>query len=636
MQDVSASVKDLIQSYAVQRPSEVPTLYSILKLVVLPALGHRNLKSNRIKDLADLTPAFKLYSLIELDGRAWREEVRKRLPPGQTYQKAYLRSIKRLIAHGEELGLLEPDEFLLAPEWRLLMSALEDVLASDTVSRRSGLKTAFRRLASWASQRALLPSDLPLSDESGRHMRAFHAEFSPDRDSAFYRARSAWRRLRETYPDLGLQNWEDDRPILCRGLPRSQWPISVQEGLDGMLAGELVPLRNQETRKGYESTLSIYLGTLMDLGVDVPALLEDVVDGRRSLRLLFQGMPPGYRKVEGLAHAQQLLSDPAFKTRYLDALEALDGVFEGRASDANPLVIAASNALLQGGKVASAFNLFVKTLAINRNALGMTDRHTEWCRKGRQQLSLATKRMPSAYALKKRSVFRKPSFWEDLVKARARLRVHTETLDRRWREAMGGQVTALKDQWAVALRNEVFFGLILCYPLRARNFSMMRLERHYDPAKHRIYFSREETKNDKEIDYELPEGGSLGDLRQLIEVYLNDARPVLLAGRQSPYFFVPNRLGGTRIPTRGFNLILGAISRQFLEDVLPDGVSELNPHLLRHAAANYHLTIGQNLNLAAQILNDSPATVTKSYADVLENRKHATKHFLSNFTLSPL
>ncbi|MNL21569.1 hypothetical protein D3C87_1428660 [compost metagenome] len=296
-------------------------------------------------------------------------------------------------------------------------------------------------------------------------------------------------------------------------------------------------------------------------------------------------------------------------------------------------MIAASNALIQERKVTSAFNLFVKALAINRSALGMTDRHTEWCRKGRLQLSQAAKRMPSAYSLKKRSVFRKPNLWADLVKARAKLRAHTQEFERRWKEASGGQAIALKGQWAVALRNEVFFGLILCYPLRVKNFSMMRLDRHYDPTRHRIFFPREETKNDKEIDYELPEGGSLGDLRQLVDVYLNQARPVLLKRRLSPYFFAPNHLGGIRIPTKGFNLILGIISRQFLQDVLPDGVSELNPHLLRHAAANYHLTIGQNLNLAAQILNDSPATVTKSYADVLESRKQAAKQFLSNFTL---
>lgn len=635
MENESASLKELILSYAVQRPSEVPSLYSILKTIVLPALGHRNLTTDKAKELAATTPAFRLYGLIELDGTAWTRDLRKRLPPGETYQKAYLRAIKRVIAHGEELGMLHPDEYAIAPEWRSLIAALDSLSVEYSVGRRSGLRTAFKRLASWATQNEILPADIPLIDDDGRRMQDFLRTFPPDRDSGFYRARIAWNLLFEAYPDWGLRAWEEERSLRCRGLPREQWPFVMQRGLELLLNGNRLEVWSEATQKGYESTFAIYLGALRDLGIDLEALLTDIVDERMALRLLFQGFPPGYPRTEGVAHVQQLIAAPEQKAGFLDSLQALEGVYEGRASDSNPLILAAARAMVEERRVSSAFNLFVKALAINRNVLAMTERHAEWCKKGRNQLSQTVRRMPSAYALKKRNVFRHPMLWADLVAARTRLRAHTLALEAKWHESLGAQAWSMQDQWAVALRNEIFFGMILCYPLRAANFSKMRLDRHYDCTRHRIFFPREETKNDKDIDYELPEGGSLGDLRELVHVYLEQARPVLLAGRDSPYFFVPNRIGGTCIPTRGFNLILGIISRQFLQDLLPEGVRELNPHLLRHAAANYHLTIGQNLNLAAQILNDSPSTVTKSYADVLEHRKEATKRFLSGFNVPP-
>lgn len=49
--------------------------------------------------------------------------------------------------------------------------------------------------------------------------------------------------------------------------------------------------------------------------------------------------------------------------------------------------------------------------------------------------------------------------------------------------------------------------------------------------------------------------------------------------------------------------------------------------------ASYQLVVCQNLNLAAQLLNDSPSTITQAYADVLACKKEATKRFLSSFVL---
>ena len=293
--------------------------------------------------------------------------------------------------------------------------------------------------------------------------------------------------------------------------------------------------------------------------------------------------------------------------------------------------MAAVYLFVERGRITTAIDILKKTAALNRGFLNVTDRHVSWVAPKIRDLEAMARRRPSNYSRKKRGVFRNPELWRDLVAARGRLRENTSSLEAAWRTTAGREAGTSARRWAVALRNEVLFGLGLAYPLRVGNVVAMELGRHYDPVNHAIRFDAEETKNELEIDFELPDEGSLGDLRALVDTYIAEARPVLLAGRRSSYFFIPDARGGLKLRTRAVNAILADLSRRFLADVLPKGVDVLNPHLLRHASATYQLAVRRDLNLAAQILNISPATVSVSYADVLESRKEATKRFLSSF-----
>ncbi|MNY13641.1 hypothetical protein D3C86_1467860 [compost metagenome] len=135
------------------------------------------------------------------------------------------------------------------------------------------------------------------------------------------------------------------------------------------------------------------------------------------------------------------------------------------------------------------------------------------------------------------------------------------------------------------------------------------------------------------MDYELPDGGSLGDIRSLMDLYLTEARPLLLGRRSSTYLWIPAKGEGSHLSEKAVNRILGDISRRFLSDLLPEGLGLLNPHLMRHICASYVLGVHKDLYLAAQMLNDSPTTVYRNYSDILESKKETTKQFLSSLKL---
>jgi integrase/recombinase XerD len=89
-----------------------------------------------------------------------------------------------------------------------------------------------------------------------------------------------------------------------------------------------------------------------------------------------------------------------------------------------------------------------------------------------------------------------------------------------------------------------------------------------------------------------------------LEAYLNQARPQLLQGRDSPYLFV-NRRGG-RLSRQGFWKILKGYARQA-------GVRDLSPHTLRHSFATHLLSRGANLRALQMLLGHADLATTQIY-----------------------
>jgi integrase/recombinase XerD len=90
--------------------------------------------------------------------------------------------------------------------------------------------------------------------------------------------------------------------------------------------------------------------------------------------------------------------------------------------------------------------------------------------------------------------------------------------------------------------------------------------------------------------------------------YLEQARPAMLKGRESPYLFLNNR--GGRLSRQGFSKIL----RQY---ALKAGITKhITPHTLRHSFATHLLERGADLRFIQAMLGHADISTTQVYTHV--------------------
>jgi integrase/recombinase XerD len=89
-----------------------------------------------------------------------------------------------------------------------------------------------------------------------------------------------------------------------------------------------------------------------------------------------------------------------------------------------------------------------------------------------------------------------------------------------------------------------------------------------------------------------------------VQLYLEQARPRLLKGRESPYVFINHR--GGRLSRQGFWKLLK-------QHALKAGVKTLSPHTLRHSFASHLLSRGANLRVLQMLLGHADLATTQIY-----------------------
>ena len=89
-----------------------------------------------------------------------------------------------------------------------------------------------------------------------------------------------------------------------------------------------------------------------------------------------------------------------------------------------------------------------------------------------------------------------------------------------------------------------------------------------------------------------------------LQLYLSQARPHLLKGRESPYVFINHR--GGKLSRQGFWKLL----KQY---ALKAGVKTLSPHTLRHSFATHLLSRGANLRVLQLLLGHADLATTQIY-----------------------
>jgi hypothetical protein len=218
--------------------------------------------------------------------------------------------------------------------------------------------------------------------------------------------------------------------------------------------------------------------------------------------------------------------------------------------------------------------------------------------------SVASKKMqpPSVRAKRKQAVAMDVDLWKKLVEARSRLTANTEILRNEMEailskpKATDRQKNHARMRWAVAVRDELMVAFLLCFCLRKENIQGMRIGHEIFPADYRVSIPPSKAKAKDWINKHFPSGGYFGDMKALLDHYMDKARPILLAGREdTPYLFLTVSKGNDARDKDGYlrghrehlPQIVGKLCLKHFKDILPPGVDIFNVHLARDMFSAY-------------------------------------------------
>jgi hypothetical protein len=601
-------------------------------------------------------PIEALHDTLAPDGRSWTPELvaglRARGQDTDSVLNAYPRFVKRFLVFAAKAGLTRATRQVYLPEWEDVLAKAATLLPANKAAlaalaeagvtvilgcyevdaanlepantKLQNVRTALRSMARRASEAGLTPRAFASEVLEG----ARHGELGDFATRGIYSSycRNLWNATVLHYPELDLPLWASgDKRI---GLPPEEWPLALREGIQAAVFNrpDMRPL-SSETVKQYKNTLSVFLGILEHLGFALAPLVAEL-SPKDAVRLVFQGWPrallPGDADTAGALYCyRRLLSEPDYQAEVLAAMRAQDGLSEGAALVENPFVGAVIVARYNEGKYTSAEGMIDRVHTINKEYFDLQTGNLKWLKNRFEQVGLLRKANPTGYDEKKSVIFKHPQLFETLM---ARAECLYRELDERF--------ATRNSHWATFVRDLTYLSLVLLYPLRVKNHQMMQLGRHYCPREHVMRFKKGEVKNNRVIEFELPARGKLGWVRDLVELYIEVARPILLCGHDSDYFFVGNHTipcAKGWLVRHAFNEILINLSRKHLAEELPPELGFLNPHMFRHIAASYQLVVKRDREMAALLLCDSIRTVEEHYADLLAYSRQGCREFFEEF-----
>lgn len=600
-------------------------------------------------------PVADLEPKLAASGTGWSAETKADLvvrhPGDKTLMERYPGILKRFVTFTAAAGMRTADDGEFLPEWESFVelafgqlpagkAMLKKLVAAGaktylgdypidvdnldaTANKISNMRCALRRLARACSRDGLTPRDF-----AEQVLGADDDAIDGYIDKTIYRSygRNLWNAAVVAHPDLDLPIWEDRSNGI--GRPREAWAEPLRAGVDSAFfdRGKRKELA-EDSKTTYTTQFAGAFGILEIEGLHLAELVEDL-EPKDAMRLVFGCWPKSLLTGDAaqdapLALYLRLKRDPAFKQSVLEALRAAEGEQAGRKLVESPFVTVVVNFRLAKAQYAAADGFLDRVFTINRSYLETPKERLGCLIERYKQLDELREEAETPYDEKKEVVFEHIYLYEDVL---ARAKQLAESLPERFKPRTM--------QWANHVRDLVYLVLVTLYPLRVKNHRLMKLGENYDPVKHVIDVKKKHVKNKKRIRFELPESGYNAWVRPLVELYVNEARPMLLGNTESSYFYVGNReVKNARgyIARQRFNEILETLSEKYFMGVLPPALGHLSPHIFRHIAATYQIAVRKDIEMAALLLNDTVETVQKHYADLLRSSRETCKRFHDDF-----
>lgn len=683
--DPSLTIAQMEDEIARVLPTYYPTAARVLPLVKL-GLARKLANDPEIQPdeemlatFANATPAFQLLTALDDDLQRWAPWMSELVPEitsVKAYSREYRYAFTRCVQRAVSGGLISDSSLGMSPAWLEARTWLAnnlpftdpilDALLAEgrteyygrPLNRSSRLRTknefrimlhGFTVMARYMTGKGILePVDVLPEHICGRG-ESWYEERKRGREhdmKVYYTGKQAWEILRQACPDLGLIDWPTPNEHYQFGLKVGERPPLLEQMLDEL---EQMNVLDEGTMRNVRVHTHRMMGYYQKvLGFDVPALCDALDDPQDLAYLLYAPypQPEDYRIPESLVEVRRVFEDPSYRRELLRTIpRAVRRNGENEPCRSNPFIELYTEWNIERKAFGTGDGALSSFRIAAQNYLNVSPSQFEWFRRLRRKNRNNKKRSPAvAWRQRKDILARDHELWKKVVSALPRMAKYSS-------ERHAEMLAATDDEsrrdramhWAVALRDQLAISFLLCFQFRSKNIARMRLGEELMIDQHVISIPGFRAKNGTRINKRFPERGVFADLKTLLELYVEEARPHLLPkGSESPYLLLPfpsermtkDKDGHVMISMSTMGRLVRRACERHLKDILPSDLDRLTSHTFRDLFANLGFRQPGGTAMASQALANSVEVLIDHYVGVDRTGDHEVRRFIEEINVS--
>lgn len=625
------------------------------------------------------TPAFHLLTTLDDNLQRWAPWISEMVPEiasvkaySREYRYAFVRCIQRAVAG----GLVSSSSLGMSPAWleaRIWLATnlpftdpLLDALLAEgqteyygrPLRRKSRLRTknefrimlhGFTAMARYMTTRGILDLKDVLPEHICGRGESWYEERKRGREhdmKVYYTSKQAWEVLRQACPDLELVEWPTPNEHYQFGLKIGERPPLLEQMLGEL---EQMNVLDNGTMRNIRVHTHRMLGYYQKvLGLDVPGLCEALDDPQDLAYLIYAPYPQTeeFRIPEAAAEVRQVFEAPDYRRKLLRLIPRAarrNGEIEPCRS--NPFIELYTEWNIERKAFGTGDGSLSSFRIAAQNYLNVNPSQFEWFRRLRRKNRNNKKRSPVvAWTRRKEILARDHELWKKVVSALPRMAQYAS--DRHAEMLAASDAETRRERamhWAIALRDQLVISFLLCFQFRSKNIARMRLGEELMIDQYVISIPGFRAKNGTRINKRFPERGVFADLKTLLDLYVEEARPYLLPeGSESPYLLLPFPSERTTKDDDGQLMIsmttMGKLVRRacerHLKDVLPSDLDRLTSHTFRDLFANLGVRQPGGTTMASQALANSVEVLIGHYVGVDRSGDHEVRQFIEGINIA--